>query len=574
VRILPGQTEGPADEARRVWPILLAGTLLLFLLRVALSAIRSGPVLVADEIGYLGNARAIVGEIGAQMDLAPFYRGGYSLLIAPLLTASSDLAVEYHLILILNAALAAAVFPLLYVLLTRFAGIQPGAALWASLAGAAYPAITVLSQIAMSENALFPLACVWLICFAGLLSAAGARSELLWAAALGAASGALWAVHNRMVVAVVVAVVGMAWLVYRRRIRPTALVAGMVVIALFVLGNHFLDSFIADHNYGGSATDEFGTRKDELFRFEGIRTALANLLGQTWYLLVATFGLAAVVLDGFLRGRPARSADEIPSSDPSRAIVAVLLVLTGLLLVISASAFPERTRPDMLIYGRYAEIVSPALIAFGIAALARTRAWRRVPWGPLAGFAVLTAAVVIIRATASDPDPANRWNISALPFVTMQLGPAVLIGAAVVALVGAFVLRMAAERGTRTLGVAVLALLCAVVAYGAWNPVRSSQRSIYPSGWTNPGMAAEAAGGGPIAYDLDRYETIGLYVFQWYLPDSRILLFHASEHSPPARLVISDRSYGREYPANDPVEIWSAAGRDQSLWRLRGRQAR
>ena len=63
--------------------VLLAGTLLLFLLRAALSLIRSGPVLVADEMGYLGNARAIVGGIGAQMELAPFYRGGYSLLIAP-----------------------------------------------------------------------------------------------------------------------------------------------------------------------------------------------------------------------------------------------------------------------------------------------------------------------------------------------------------------------------------------------------------------------------------------------------------------------------------------------------------
>jgi len=112
--------KGHLGAPGRVWLAFLTGTLLLFLAR---SAIRGGPVLVADEVGYLGNARAIAGGIGAQLELAP----------------------------VLNAALATA---------------------------AAYPATTVLSQAEMSENALFPLACVWLICFAGLLSAD--RDESLW----------------------------------------------------------------------------------------------------------------------------------------------------------------------------------------------------------------------------------------------------------------------------------------------------------------------------------------------------------------------------------------------------------
>lgn len=562
--------EMTTDVRRRLWLSLVAGTVLLFLARFALSLIRSGPVLVADEMGYLGNARTIAGGIDAQMELAPFYRAGYSLLIAPLLKLSSDPSVQYHLVLVLNAALAASVFPLLYLLLNRFARVPARVALWAALAGAVYPATTVLSQGAMSENALFPLVCVWLICFAGLLASVPGRSQLLWALGLGAATGALWMVHNRMIVAVAVA--GMGWLLYRRRITSAALVAGFAAIALFVLGTHFLDSFVVDRNYGGSAPDELTQRMDSLFQFVGIRTALANLLGQTWYLLVATFGLAFAALGEFLGGRRRRGREESGPSDPLRAIVGVLLALTGLLLLVSASAFPERTRPDMLIYGRYVEIVSPVLIAFGIVALTRPRDLRALT-RPLAGFAALTAVVVLIRVTASDPDPANRWNISALPFVTMNLGAGVLIGAVVVAGIGASLLLLASRRGIGALGVAAVALFLAVVAYGGWNPVRSSERAVYPSGWSSPQGAVEAAGGGRVAYDLDAYEPIGLYAFQWFLPHSRIVLFHGDEEAPPTRLVIAGRDYGRVHPGSGAKAIWSPGERDQVLWRLRNRQA-
>lgn len=549
---------------------LLAGTFALFAVRLIISAIRSGPVLVADEMGYLGNARALAGGIDSQLQLAPFYRAGYSLLIAPLVAIGSSPAFTYHLILVLNALLAASVLPLLYLLLRRFAGASPAIAFWAALAGAVYPALTVLSQVAMSENALFPLVCLWLLAFGGLWEARDRRGGLLWGLAFGAATGALWAVHNRMIVAVALALAALAWLAYRRRLHPAALALSVAVIALAFLGTHLLDNFVVDHNYGGSAKDELSSRMDELSSFVGIRTALANLVGQTWYLLVATFGLAAAAVLSFVRERP-----RVP-------VLGALLALTGLLLLISAAAFPERTRPDQLIYGRYAEVVAPALIAFGLAALAGVRrsfvslsgandrsAWRR----PLLAFGVLTLVVVLIRATASDPDAANRWNVSALPFVTSQLGPAILIGAALVAVAGAWLLLRASSREVRTLGLAALLLFLPVVAYGAWNPVRSSERAVYPSGWTSPQEPAEEAGATEIAYDLDHYDTIGLYVFQWFLPDSRISLFHGDREAPPGRFVLSGAGYGRQHPGGGAREIWSAAGRDQVLWRLSGRQA-
>ena len=560
---------------------LLAGTLALFAARLVLSLIRTGPVLVADEIGYLTNARVLTGGLSGQLEQAPFYRGGYSLLIAPLVALGGSPTFTYHLILVLNAALAASVFPLLYLLLTRFAGVRPELAIWAALAGAVYPALTVLSQVAMSENALFPLVCLWLVAFGGLLAQDDRRRALLWAAGLGAVTGALWAVHTRMIVAVVLAVVGLLWLAARKRLQPAAAALGLAIIGLAFVGVHFLDAYLIDHNYGGSAPNELSERMDEIFAFGGLRTVLANLAGQSWYLLVATFGLAAAAAADFVAGWRRREA----GNDGATPVLGVLLALTALLLLISAAAFPERTRPDMLIYGRYAEVAAPALIAFGLVALTKVRRTfspdsgskvRRtlgglagtgaIAWA-LVGFVGLTAAVMLIRATASDPDAANRWNISALPFVTVQLGPGILLGAALVAAAGAWALLRLSTVGTGALGAAAIGLFLAVVSYGAWNPVRSSQRAVYPAGWESPQAAVEATGAKTVAYDLDHYDTIGLYATQWFLPHARVELFGGDGKSSPSRLVLSDDAWERRR-RDPPKLLWRDDGRDQSLWRV------
>lgn len=543
---------------------LVAGTLVLFAARLLLSLIRSGPILVADEIGYLTNARVLGGGLAGQLRQAPLYRGGYSLLIAPLIALSHNPVFGYHLVLALNAALAASLFPLLYLLLTRFAGITASIAIWAAFAGAVYPAVTVLSQVAMSENALFPLICIWLIAWGGLIAARDLRASMVSGVVVGLSTGALWAIHGRMIVAVALTAALLAWLGVRRRLHPATVLTALAVLAAGLIAAHLLERFIIDHNYGGHASEEASDRLSELTHGHGLRTAAANLVGQLWYLVVATFGLAAVVV-GDLATRvrlPTRQSIERPP-----AVVALLVVLTALLLLVSAAAFPVRTRPDMLIYGRYVEVCAPALIAFGLASLARRAAPRRV-LRPLLAFIILTGGVVVIRATASDPEAVNRWNISALPFVTVQLAAPILLGAASVAAVGAWLLRRASLRESPALAVVALSLFLGVVAYGVWNPVASSQRAVYPDGWRSPQAVAEAEGIRSVAYDLDHYDAIGLYTVQWFLPHTSVLLFHGDRQAPPVRYVLSTSSWPLEHPGLVARELWRAGGRDEILWRL------
>jgi hypothetical protein len=544
---------------------LIAGTILLFAARLVLSLVRSGPVLVADEMGYLTNARVLAGGLEGQLEQAPFYRGGYSLLIAPLLELASDPGVAYHLVLVLNAALAASVFPLLYLLLTRMAAVPSRIAIWAALAGACYPAITVLSQVAMSENAMFALICVWLIAVGGLLGARDRRASLTWAGALGASTAALWVVHNRMITVVALTAALVLWHGVRRRIDPAAAVIALVIIAAGAWATHLLDDFLIDASYGGEARGEGSDRLSDLFDGHGPLTAAANLAGQTWYLFVSTFGLTAVVVAGAVTHLRRRVAGAGVLIAP---IVAILLALTALLLAISAAAFPVRTRPDMLVYGRYVEIVAPPLIAFGLAAISRTALPPKLLRSLAAALVLLTAATVLISVTSDDPGTPNRWNIAALPFVTAQLGPAILIGAASVAAAGGWLLARAAGRQPKVVCAAALALFIPVLAYGVWNPVVKSEGDVYVGDWTSPEPVADAYDIRSVAYDLDHEDVIGLYAIQWFLPDTAVTLFSGRRRPPPSRYFISVGDWPTRHPRAGAVELWRFEGRDQVLWRL------
>jgi hypothetical protein len=539
--------------------LLLVGTAALLALRVGLSLVRTGPLIVADEVGYLTNARLLAGGIAGQMSTAPFSRGGYSILLAPLLALDGNPATSYRLVLILNALLAASLGPLLYLLLTRCFHIAPRAAVWPVLAAAAYPSVTIYTQVALSENLLIPLFVLWLLCFGGLLDAQTGRQRFVWGAATAVCAVALWAAHGRM--SVVLALTALAFVVLaiaRRQTLPAALL-GLVLIAVGLAGVHVLNDFLIARSYGGHAPNEVGQRLSTVESVSGVAAFLRNLVGQAWYLMVATLGVAIAVL-GTLRATATRSrASGLSSQD----VVLGLIMLTALgLLVVSALSFPDVARPDMLIYGRYTEVVLPPVIALGLVQLASGRMRHAKP--VLIALMVATLATALLRFTVAAPSGANRWNVASLPFFTFHLGPAVIVAAGIVATLCYAALIALRRRAPTAIAPLLLVLFLATTAVTEHNPVLTGERSFYPGSWTSPGPAA--AGARTIAFDTDHGG--GLWVYQWFASDSRFVLFSGSSEFPPARFVLSSPAWAAAHARLRPTALWTDRSRDRVLFRL------
>lgn len=534
---------------------LLLGTAAFFVLRLALTIPRTGPVVVADEVGYLVNARVLAGGVDGQLSPAPFYHGGYSLLVAPLLALVHNPETSYRLVLVLNALLAASLAPLVYLLLTRCFSVQPSAAVWPALAAAAFPSVTIYTQVAMSENLLLPLLVLWLLCAGSFLQAQVPKRQFAFAAATAACAAWLWAAHGRMIVVVGLTIVLFALTLWRRvAVRPA--LVGLAIVGVGLVGAHVLDHFLVTRNWGGHAQSEVSGRLSTIESADGIGAFLRNLVGQSWYLAVATLGLllaAAFPVDW--RSWRARFT-------PSRAVL-TLALLTGLgLLVESALSFRTTDRPDMLVYGRYTDVVVPPLLAL---ALVRLSALRRIRLGVvLAVLVASTAAAALLRTTVDPPGLANRWNVASLPAPTFQLGPKVLLLAGAVAIV--VIVAVTLVRRRFALGVAplVLLLFLPTTAVIERNPVLQAQSAFYPSGWTSPGKAADGARS--IAFDTD--SSGSLFVYQWFASKEKFVLFKGSAARPPASLVISSPAWATAHKALRPKALWVDRGRHAELFRV------
>jgi hypothetical protein len=546
--------------------VLLIGTVALLVTRLVLSLARSGPVIMADEAGYLMNARVLAGGMHAEMGSSPFYHGGYSVLLSPILSLDADPVVMYHGVLVANALLAACLPALLYLLVTRCLGASRSLGAGAALAGAAYPSVTALSEVALSENLLFPLTAGWLLSASSLLRtrAKGNATSIGWALATGACAAALWTAHGRMLVAVGVTALLLAFLLARRELPAAG--AGALALGAGMAAGQLLNDWLVRNSYGGRGSNQVHEAVSPLHHLDGVLTVLRNLIGQSWYLLVATLGLALVLvvcdlprIVGRIRRHRSEAGDHL---------LILLVATTAGLLLMSSIWFAESTRPDQLIYGRYVEPVVPVLIAAAIVTLARLR---RPPRARLlvSVIAAQTVVVALLRTNLDVSEEASRWNVASLPSPTGQLGAAVLLTAGVVASLVLCLLLQISRRAPVAVAPAALLLFLPTTAYIAYLPVLRSERDVYPPGWTSPQSVVEERHVGVVAYDLDHFDHVAVKVYQWFLPHTRFLLFHGRTDARPASTLFSGRTLSGRLAAGSATTLWADPGRDQRLWLVR-----
>ena len=530
-------------SARSLPLLLLAATALAFLLRLALALPMDGPLVVPDELGYLGQVRWLTGDDSTRMTGAPYYNIGYPLLLVPAaLLGGDDPERFWALLRITNSAIGASLVPLLAVLLRRTLGTTPRLAVIAAFVASCAPGFVLPAGQGWAEIAVPPAFLLWLLAVSEVFR----RPTWLVGALAGAAAAATWSVHARVGLPALVAT-GMVvvWARVRGRLPVPAVLGTLGGAVAAVAAVAVLQARAFDALWGASTSKTAEAAGVLLDPASAVAPFTAELTGTLWNGLLGTVGIAVlglVALAGAAR-RPGRAEG---SAVAQATAATALLGALGLWVMISLAFIPA-TRADQFLHGRYVESVLPLPLAAGVVLLARVRSTRRLlALGGISAALVVVSAVTVrllrgdlLETALFYPFSTSGVVLFSLDPVRAQLETATAVGLAV----GAVVFAVAAVRrwaGVAALTVVLLTSTIYTAAQVYW-PLDDGRYQGWEPPPPLPGAAEVAASTEPGFWFVGRG-------YHFWMPDVRIVPVDLAEvPDPDQRYVLA----GPLWPGGD-----------------------
>ena len=353
--------------------LVFAGLCGLFMLTVALR--QYGPTVHPDEFGFLTNGQVLIGRDEAAIPTGSFYPAGYGIVtgIGALLTGSISGA--YRFALLTNVVLA--VFTAWYA--GRLAQRGFGASRYMSMLVTALifvvPGTIVSAMFSWAETAS-RLAFLLFVGF--VLRASKSRSNAL-VIGLGLFTGLMPALHGRFILLLPIICVLFVWWWLRKEITLVVAGASVVVTAVAYEGSHILNKFVKTAVYTTSFDQE--NRLLERIVNPGVWPALLRtMVGQSWYLIASSCGLIGIAIFFIIARVIGSGGRKTIGADSERVTLLVVFAAAFAIIFTGGLQLLYGNRGDHLIYGRYVEMMVPALLVISCVALERAsrlaqRAW-------------------------------------------------------------------------------------------------------------------------------------------------------------------------------------------------------
>jgi hypothetical protein len=526
--------------------------------------------MVPDEPGQLAIARFVGrGQIWNMLDHST-WRPAYGVLLAPATWLTDDPSSVYRSGLLLNAVLGALSCVLLALLAARLTGrSRPACAAMAAAVSLA-PALLFTTDWVWSE------ALVQFTFLAFLLAALRFLDvgRLWWGMAMVACAAGGFATHSRLLPMTVTATVLVLFATWRRDLAARHAIGLLAVLAvLFVVVARF-SSWIVERIWEDpAATNTAGGVLDRLTAPGPLAT---SGIGQLWYQLVASIGLAGLGAIALVRSASRRASADRPG-EPGVVDARAALATIGPLVALSIVFMSDRWRPDQIIYGRYNDPTTAVVVLVGLATLlGATRRRLLVDGAAVLGVLVATATVLwIVEGDALGADPPLRAMVLGVLSFSGR-GPVNVLSVTLAAgslAVAVLAVALAAGRARGVaLGVVVTALL--VTGYARTHQVvdlgLNSWRAAAPLGdveelpaGADVRVRVESSG-----WSSQAAQRVRLMIYEFYRPTNAFYLDGATPPGESSPYVIAPLD-DAELRDRDATLLWVDRAVGIGLWRER-----
>ena len=556
--------EGPKVEAQRrqaVMSVVAAVVVGLFMITVAWRM--QGPTVHPDEFGFLLNGQIFLGHHEAVVPTGSFYPVGYGVVTAIGSALFGGISGGYRFALFFNFASAVAVAGLVYVLARRIFQLPTYVAIVGSCLVFVAPGTVVSSAYSWPETAARMMALVWVLMLARVSESMNVRLMM----SIGILVGCLPVLHGRFTLFIPITFLFFGWWFITKQCSRWVLVISSALVLVGYFISHTLNTFVKTLVYTTSY-DQENRLLLRLFKPQLWTALVRTTAGQTWYLLATSAGLVGIAVIFMVANVFAPSAQK-KSRDPQ--CVAMIAVLMGTLSILFTGGLQllYGQRADHLIYGRYVEVMVPALWLVGIVALYKAQRFVKRAWPiSVAAFIGISLLYQIIDGMDRVKDGYRRNtlvfpNTVGIDAMSKLVSPGYISLSIAFAVIAAFIYFVYMKRGPWAITVMVLLL--------ATGSVVSAHDSLLPRG--NYLAAAGASrnvallpGGEEIGFDKGISNDALYYFLRYKLHPVRLVYFDAS--SPEAQINVAYKCiYGwREKP---PVQgSWEIVAEEPSFQRV------
>jgi len=564
-------------EGRRLRLLLLvAGTLAIAALHLWIArdvtAARRGP---GDQWGYIGSARFLAGDSHPYvLPSFPYFSYGYSIVLAPLVRVYRDPGELFTAIKVVNALLMASVLPLAYAFSRVVLMASRSRAAVAALVAALVPPCLAHPSGILAENLVLPLTMATVLACWLFLTERPTWQRLLF----GPAMVWLHVSHNRFAIALPVffVILLVAWL--SRLVTPRVTMANATLaVGLLVLAQILRDRIVAARWVDGIETPQ-GPASDVLDLLQDrslLQAYLLEAVGQAWYLVVGTLGIAALGLWSVLVLLRSRQEGPLPRGfrDPV-CLTLGFLMASALGVFMTSTYFFTRVEngSEGFIAGRHNESFVPMWVAAGVLVLLQANERRsrtlRPLVGAMVGIVALSGVLLVGRNAADWRGDYSSLNVPAMvhyaPLDERLVPVAALLAVGTLAL---------AALCTATRRPAALVLPLAA-GWLVWSVGSEVDHDRYHETWAMPSLIGEL--------DIDRAAVVQqrndgvppYYLF--FLPSLRATPW-SGIGAPPERVVLARADQpglaelgGRLAAVDYPIERFGPGWYGVGLWVLPG----
>ncbi len=344
-----------------------------------------------DEFGYWSPAASLYGYDWSQVaSIGSYYSYGYSFVLFIIFSIFKDGIMAYRAALVLNAVMQCACVWIIYRFICELRIVNSEgkdslmAAIISSIA-VLYPAWSLYSQSTMTESFL-----CFLFVFVSFLVYKFLKSpSIISGILLGIFAVYLYLVHMRMIgtlIAIVLTFVIWAVSCGNRRIR-IGILSLIVIISVIFFISFAVKSHIVSNIYTFTVGDTLNWNDYngqlpkilKIFSLQGLLYMFENISGKVLYISLSTYGIGIwgiyALVSLFIKSLKAMRN----KGHHTRALFqiymfcAVFLQIGVAIIYLIDSPSPDNPRLDLLLHGRYIDLLIPVLFIYGIYAMYKSK---------------------------------------------------------------------------------------------------------------------------------------------------------------------------------------------------------